>query len=65
MIILPDGKEVILDEDELHSAFCQKKITQDDVDMAYQTLQMLEDKYVNGLDNLLKLTNKICDSFQD
>ena len=65
MIILPDGREIILDEDELHSAFCQKKITQDDVNMAYQTLKMLENKYVDNVDNLLKLTNKICDSFQD
>lgn len=62
MIILPDGREIILDEDELHSVFCQKKITQDDVDMAYQTLKMLENKYV---DNLLKLTNEICNHFKD
>ena len=65
MIILPDGREIILDEDELHSAFCQKKITQDDVNMAYQTLKMLENKYVDNVDNLLKLTNELCNHFKD
>lgn len=65
MIILPDGREIILDEDELHSAFCHKKITQDDVNMAYQTLKMLENKYLDNLDNLLKLTNELCNHFKD
>lgn len=57
MVIMPDGQMLVLDEDELQEAFKRGEIDQDDVDLAYETLKELEDKYVDDLDNLRKLTD--------
>ena len=63
LVITPDGKNLLLDENELIDALNKGEISQVDVDLAYQTLNLLEDTYVNNLDNLVSLTNKICEMF--
>ena len=44
-VLLPDGKATILDEDELKGALAQGEITQADFDLAYETLDLLIDKF--------------------
>ena len=63
MVITPEGKNRVLDEDELIIAFKNGKITQDDVEEAYQTLRDLENKYVFKFEDLKKLTNVLCEMF--
>lgn len=64
MIILPSGEKLVLDENELLAAFNNGEITQDDVNIAYKTLNELENKYVNNLDALIRFTNCLCDIFK-
>ena len=64
MIIMPNGKKIVLDEDELIEALNQGKIMQLDVDLAYQTLKQIESQYVNNFEYLIKLTNKFCEIFE-
>ena len=64
MIITPEGKELVLDEDELIDALNTGKIIQSDVDLAYKTLKQLKIKYVNNFKYLVKLTNKFCEIFE-
>lgn len=64
MIITPIGEKIIIDENELLEALKNGDITQEDVDSAYQTLDYLENKYVNNLDELVKFTNFMCDKFK-
>ena len=64
MIITPDGEKIVIDEDELIEALKKEDITQEDFDEAYQTLRYLDNKYVNQLDELIKLTNYMCDVFK-
>lgn len=64
MIITPDGKEIVMDEDELLSAKESGDITQDDVTMAYETLKEFENKYVNNIDELNQLTNYLLNQFK-
>lgn len=65
MIITPDGKEIVIDEDELLNAKETGDITQDDVERAYETLKELENKYVNNIDELNKLTNYLLNQFKE
>lgn len=64
MIITPAGEKRVIDENELKEAFNNDEITQEDLDSAYQTLELLENKYVNNLDELVKFTNYLCDKFK-
>lgn len=64
MIITPNGEKIVIDENELLEARDNGEITQEDVDSAYQTLNYLENKYVNNLDELVKFTNYLCDKFK-
>ena len=64
LLIMPDGRKVVLDEDELLEALNLGKIMQSDVDLAYQTLKQLESQYVNNFDYLIELTNKFCEIFE-
>ena len=64
MAIMPDGKKIILDEDELLAARIEGIISQEDMDSAYNTLWELEKKYASCLENLIRLTeyykNRFC-----
>lgn len=64
MIITPDGEEIVIDENELLEAKDSGDITQKDVDSAYQTLRELEEKYVNNIQELIKLTNYLKERFK-
>lgn len=64
MIITPTGEMLVIDENELQDAFNNGEITQEDLESAYQTLKLLENKYVNNLDELVRLTNYLCDRFK-
>lgn len=64
MIITPEGKEIVIDEDELLNAKETGDITQADVELAYETLKELENKYVNNIDELNKLTNYLLSLFK-
>lgn len=64
MIITPDGKKIVLDELELIDAYNRGEIKQADVDLAYRTLEKLDNMYLNNFDNLINLSNKICELFE-
>lgn len=64
LIITSDGKEIIIDEDELLKALEEGYITKEDVIGAYDTLKELENKYVSNLDELNKLTNFVLSQFK-
>ena len=59
MIITPEGKEIVIDEDELLEAEKRGIITHEDIESAYKTLEYLKEKFVKDLDNLIKLTNEV------
>lgn len=63
MVITPNGEKLVIDEDELLEARDKGDITQADVDSAYQTLSELEEKYVNNIQELIKLTNYLNEQF--
>ena len=65
MIITPDGKEIVVDEDELIGAKENGDITEEDVMSAYETLKELENKYVNNINELNKLTNYLLSQFKE
>lgn len=64
MLIMPNGQKIVLDEDELIEALDLGKIMQSDVDLAYKTLEQLENKYVNNFEYLVEFTNKLCEIFE-
>ncbi len=57
MVVMPNGKSIVLDEDELLQAYADKDITKTDLDLAYETMEKLKEKYVDNLDELVDLTN--------
>ena len=59
MIITPDGKHIVLDEDELLNAEENGEITTEDVNYAYKTLDYLNKKFVNDIENLRKFTEEL------
>ncbi len=65
MIITPKGEEIILDEDELIEALNNGDITKEDFDSAYQTLNYLENKYVNNFEELKNFTNYLYNKFKN
>ena len=65
MIILPNGKSLIVDEDDLIDAFNAGEIQQDDVNLAYETLKQLKEKYVDDFQHLNELTSFVLNSFSD
>ena len=64
MIITPNGEKIVIDEDELLKAAKNGDITKEDVNDAYKTLSLLEDKYVNNIDELIKLTEYLLSKFK-
>ena len=64
MIITPNGKKIVLDEEELLEAKDNGIITQEDVENAYKTLSELDSKYVQNLDELIRLTDFLLSKFK-
>ena len=63
MIILPNGNKLMLDEEELLTALNKGEISQKDVDLAYSTIKILEEKYVKNFKDLVEFTNRISTCF--
>ena len=59
LVIRPNGEQIVLDEDELEDALNKKDISKEDFDIAYETLNELRNKYINNLESLIDLTNKL------
>ena len=65
MIITPNGEKIVLDENELLEARQKGDITQEDVDEAYKTLSMLDNKYAKNIEELNRLTNHLLSRFKN
>ena len=63
MIITPDGKQIVIDEDELLGAEKSGDITSEDVNNAYKTLNYLKEKFVDNFENLKEFTEEIKGKF--
>ena len=59
VVIVPDGRIHILDEDELLDARDNNLITDEDVTLAYKTKDYIIDKYGKNIDNLLEISNQL------
>ena len=58
VVIVPDGRIHILDEDELLEAFNNGEINKEELDLAYKTKDLILNQYSNNIEYLTKLTNK-------
>ena len=63
IVITPNGRKEILDEEELMDALNKNEITQEDVELVYETVKLIEDKFVNNFSYLTDLTDKILKMF--
>lgn len=57
--LLPDGKILILDEDEIKDALDNKKITQNEFDMAYDVLEKLKGNKILDVSYMKMLCSKL------
>lgn len=57
LIIRPDGKQIVLDADELLDALNENKITKEDYNMAYETMKKIIETYGDKINKLQNLTN--------
>lgn len=65
LVIKQDGTVVILDENELEAALKTGDITEEDFELAYNTMRRIKSKYVNNLDELYDFTNKLYKMFYE
>ena len=63
IVITPNGRKEILDEEELMDAWNKNEITQEDVELVYETVKLIEDKFVNNFSYLTDLTDKFLKMF--
>lgn len=63
IVITPNGRKEILDEEELMDALNNNEITQKDVELVYETVKLIEDKFVNNFSYLTDLTDKFLKMF--
>lgn len=59
MIITKEHQKIVADEQELLEAKLNGKITQNDVEDAYNTLHEIEEKYFNRLEDFIEFTKMI------
>ena len=62
-VIMPDKKEIILDEDELLNAVEIGDITEEDRELAYKVVGQLKTKYYDNFESLKELTNELYNLF--
>lgn len=62
-VIKADGREVVLDEDELQAALDNMEIAKEDYNMAYKTMELVKSKYKANLNDLKDLTSKLYQKF--
>ena len=63
IVITPNGRKEILDEEELMDALNKNEITQKDIELVYETVKLIEDKFVNNFSYLTDLTDKFLKMF--
>lgn len=63
LVIRANGNQVVLDEDELQDALDEKDITEEDFYMAYETLEIIKDKYGKNFNDLTTLTDELYKMF--
>ena len=63
IVITPDGKEYILDIDELNYALQKKEISKQEYNFAFKTLKRVEKIYISDFNILLDLTNYLLKEF--
>lgn len=63
IVITPNGRKEILDEEELMDALNKNEITQKDVELVYETVKLIEDKFVNNFSYLTDLTDRFLKMF--
>ena len=63
VVITSTYQFLVLDEDELLDAKEKDIITENDVKLAYTTMQILKDKYCNHYEDLKQLTKHLCRQF--
>ena len=60
MVITPEGEEIVLDEDELLEAYNSKEIGDRELKLAYDTLDILEERYACDFEYLKEFTDRLC-----
>ena len=58
VVIVPDGRVHILDENELLEAYNNEIITKEEYNLAYATRDIVIRKYANNIEELVKMTKK-------
>lgn len=58
IVIVPDGRVHVLDEDELFEAYNNKIISKCDYKLAYKIKDIIFEKYVNNIEYLKQITEK-------
>ena len=64
VVIIPDGRIHVLDEDEIQLAFKNEKITKEEYDLAYQVKDYILEEYGNNIDKLMDLTNNLLNKIE-
>lgn len=59
LVIVPDGRYHVLDEDELKEALDNNDIDKELYDLAYKTLDYLKDKYLSNIEELKVFSKKM------
>lgn len=65
MVVTPDGKKHILDEDELANALKNGVISKKEYELAYEVLGRVEKQFGDNFEYLLDFTEYICNSFSN
>lgn len=65
MVITPDGKKHILDEDELEEALKNEVISKKEYESAYGVLRRIEKQFGDNFEYLLDFTEYICNAFSN
>ena len=65
VVIVPDGRIIILDEEELLEAEKNSIITKQDVELAYKVKEKIIKKYGNNIGLLKEITDKLLKKLKD
>ena len=56
IVITPDKKFILLDEEELQEAFNKSEVTKEEINMAYSIVDKIKDEYYENFEKLNNLT---------
>ena len=60
MVITPEGEEIVLDKDELLEAYNSKEIGDRELKLAYDVLDIIEERYACDFEYLKEFTDRLC-----